>query len=242
MKLIKLDKQNHFSGPFTGYCSPWSIDGDAAMKQGVHYQDWLKVTTDLFPAATEIGWSWPESLNHATGVRGYNHIAYGNYDYTAPPTPVEPRQVSALKELRQSFSWEPVPGDSRYNVLTEFYLTKVKGDAGTKCMEVGFFPHYPVETLAFMKKDTQMGQWTDSEGRIWTVSYHPGPASKGPYVTFYPAGDLYDESIDMKAALAFLKAKGVITGAEWVNGLAFGVEPLSGSGQILLNSWNPVLA
>jgi hypothetical protein len=49
--------------------------------------------------------------------------------------------------------------------------------------------------------------------------------------------DVVIGSIDVKATLNFLMAKGVITGAEWFNGIALGVEPVSGSGELRLTKW-----
>ena len=54
---------------------------------------------------------------------------------------------------------------------------------------------------------------------------------------FIPADDVLTGTIDCKAALDFLRAKGQLTGEEWFNGIAFGIEPVTGSGSLRVESW-----
>ncbi len=46
--------------------------------------------------------------------------------------------------------------------------------------------------------------------------------------------DVLSGTVDFKAALDFLLKKGKLTGEEWFNGVAFGVEPIRGSGSLEL--------
>lgn len=232
MRTINRDREWFSKGSFIGYCSPWSDSSDPTVK----FQDWIDFDTDLFPNVTVFGWSWPETVNVKTGVRGYNHIAYGKYDGGVPLVSIPPVTVKNIKRFDQSFSWEPSGDDParRYNTLTEFFLTR----GGVKVLEVGWFLHYPPETLAFLRKDTGVGNFSDQDGRVWTVSYHPGPI---PYVTLYPPTDLLTDAIDMKAVLQWLTAKGIVKGDETVSGCGFGFEPLAGTDRATVNFWNPVL-
>lgn len=239
MKIIKRDREYYSRDSFIGYCQPWSDYTDKTVKAGVNFENHIEIDTDTFPHATGFGWSWPDSLPTATGVRGYNHIAYGNYDSGVPAVPIAPVQVKALRTFRQSFGWEYERDSGRFNLLTECFLTKTKGDAASKIFEVGFFLHAPAETVAFCKGCAHVDSFVDQDGRSWAVTKQGGAV---PFLMFMPTADVMSDAIDMKAALAFLKSKGIITGEEWVNGVGFGVEPLAGSGSIDVQFWSPVLA
>jgi hypothetical protein len=46
-------------------------------------------------------------------------------------------------------------------------------------------------------------------------------------------------SHDFKSYFTFLTGADKLTGSEWFNGAAFGVEPLSGAGTLLISSYTP---
>jgi hypothetical protein len=122
----------------------------------------------------------------------------------------------------------PPLGD--FNVLTEFFLTRE--DAEQKVAEIGFLPRPARSAVEFANSGEQIGIFQDAEKRQWKVAVQGSPA--GPYYMFMPAREVLSATVDFRAALDFLSGKGRLTGDEWFRGLAFGVEPISGSGSLRL--------
>ena len=96
--------------------------------------------------------------------------------------------------------------------------------------EIGFFLHAANSAIPFADAGEQLGNFTDSSDRAWKVGVQTAPA--GPYYMFIPEGDVLTGTVDFKAGLDFLRSKGRLTGEEWFNGLAFGIEPVTGSGSV----------
>ena len=119
------------------------------------------------------------------------------------------------------------------NLLTEFYLRSDPNNSESKLIEVGWFLHAPPATAAFVRGAQQIGRFTDASGKAWQV------ARDEKYVMFLPADaqDVRTGTIDMRAALQWLQEKGVIKGDEWFTGVAIGVEPLRGRGQVQVDRW-----
>lgn len=118
--------------------------------------------------------------------------------------------VKAFKTFRQKRGWDYDQDSGAFNHLTELYLISAKGDAAAKLFEIGFFFHAPEETREFCAGGKEIGVWTDQDGRSWTVSRQTH--SVALFITFLPAGDVLSDMIDFKAALEFLKGKGVFNG------------------------------
>ncbi len=228
--LILADRQFYTKGSFIAYAAPWSTYGGtgAALKHGKDFVDEIAVQPDTFPANSEFTWHWPLRPSKSTGVYGYNALSFGNYDDGTPQTPVAPLQVKAIGALVETFRFEMARPAGDFNVLTEFYLTKKP--AGEKICEIGFFPRPAKSAMEFAAAGEQLGTFTEATGRAWKVAVQKAPA--GAYYMFIPPSEVLSGSIDFKAALEFLRARGRVTGEEWFNGLAFGVEPVAGSGSL----------
>lgn len=228
------DKEFFTKGSFIAYAAPWSTYFGAGkeLKHGVDYSDEIAVRPATFPANVDFSWHWPLTAPKHTGVYGYHALSYGNYDGGTPETPITPKQVKAISVLTTTFRFSIARPIGDFNVLTEFFLAKAPG--GEKVGEIGFFPHAAKTAIPYADAGEQLGDYTDATGRNWKVSKQPAP--HGPYYMFIPAGDVLEGTIDFKAALDFLQAKGKVTGEEWFTGLAFGIEPVMGSGSMHVES------
>jgi hypothetical protein len=232
---VLADKEFYTKGSFIAYAAPWSVDvkGGPALKQGVDYADAIVVRPETFPANVDFSWHWPLAAPKHTGVFGYNQVSFGSYFGGVPEVPIPPRQVKAIGKLSETFSFTTAHPIGDFNVLTEFFLSE-KSSGESKVGEIGFFLRAAKSAIAFADAGEQLGTFTDATGRAWKVAKQPAP--HGPFYMFMPVGDVLAGTIDFKAALEFLRAKNQVSGEEWFSGLAFGIEPVSGSGSVRLKS------
>jgi hypothetical protein len=228
--LILGDREFYSKDSFIAYAAPWSTYSGAgtSLKHGRDFVDEIAVQPETFPVHSEFSWHWPLTPAKHTGVYGYNALSFGNYDGGTPQKPVAPRQVKEIGALVETFGFEMARGVGDFNVLTELYLTKKP--AGEKLCEIGFFPRPAKSAIEFANAGEPLGTFADAGGRAWKVAVQTAPA--GAYYMFIPAAPVLSGAIDFKAALEFLRAKGRVTGEEWFNGLAFGIEPVAGSGSL----------
>ena len=224
------DREFFTKGAFIAYAAPWStyFGAGTALKRGVDYADEIVVRPGSFPADTEISWHWPLVPPKHTGVYGYNALSFGTYDGGTPEVAVTPRQVKEIDALSTTFRYSLAHPIGDFNVLSEFYLTSKP--AGAKVAEIGFFLRPSRSAVTFAADGTQLGPYVDATRRPWKVARQPTP--HGPFYMFLPAAEVPAGSIDCKAALDFLRSKGCVTGEEWFNGIALGIEPVTGSGSM----------
>jgi hypothetical protein len=234
--LIKQDEELYTKGPYIAYAAPWSAKA-TKLVAGKDFVNTIAIHEASFPAQTKLAWHWPLDTSKKTGVRGYNTLSYGNYDGGVPEQAVKPLRVSDIRSGWQQFDWDYdlITGD--FNLLAEFYLTRTPGAAKAKTVEVGFMLHVPDATRAWIGTNPPLATWRDAFGTDWTVTRNQGPGID--YMIFLPASgaDLLKGRLDVKGALAELRRLGVITGDEWLNGVAFGAEPISGSGAVTVTDW-----
>ena len=231
---ILRDREFYTKGSFIAYAAPWStyFGSGKALKHGVDFVDEIAIQPETFPANVEFSWHWPLTPAKATGVYGYNALSFGSYDGGVPQVPIAPRRVKEISTLVETFSFAVARPVGDFNALTEFFLTDKAG--GKNGAEIGFFPRAAKSAVAFANAGEQLGTFTDASGRGWKVGVQTAPA--GAYYMFVPDSEILSGSIDFKAALDFLRAKGRLTGEEWFNGLAFGIEPVTGSGSLRVQS------
>jgi hypothetical protein len=234
--LVRHDEELYTKGRYIAYAAPWSAKS-SKLQPGKDFVDTITIDEATFPAGTKMAWHWPLDRAKKTGVRGYNTLSYGNYDSGLPQQPVKPLQVKAIRSGWQSFAWrtEPVIGD--FNLLAEFYLTRTAGASDAKTVEIGFMLHAPAVTRAWTRAGIPASNWTDAYGVAWEITRNQGPGI--PYIILMPrgGGDLLKGRLDVKGALAELRRLGLVSGDEWLNGTAFGVEPISGSGFVIIDDW-----
>lgn len=232
--IVLGDQKFYSKGSFIAYAAPWSTYSGAgkALKHGVDFLDEITVRPETFPANVEFTWHWPLVAAKESGVYGYNAVSFGSYDGGVPQTPIKPCRVKELGTLVETFRFDSARPVGDFNVLTELFLRK--DPEGEKIAEIGFFLRAAQSAVEFVNAGQQLGTYTDASGRAWKVAVQPAP--HGPYHMFLPEGEVLEGAIDFKAALEFLRGKGRLTGDEWFTGLAFGIEPIMGSGSIRLKN------
>jgi hypothetical protein len=234
--LIKQDEQLYTKGSYIAYAAPWSAK-TSNLSVGKDFVNTIAIREDTFPAQTRLAWHWPLDTPTKTGVRGYDALSYGNYDSGMPEHPVTPVRVRDIRAGWQSFDWhhDLIAGD--FNLLAELYLTRTAGDPNAKVVEIGFILHVPTVTRAWIGQNPPLARWRDTFGTDWSITRNQGPGI--PYITLIPASgaDLYKGRLDVKGAVGELRRLGVIKGDEWLNGVAFGAEPISGSGSVAVTDW-----
>lgn len=231
---ILADREFYTKGNFIAYAAPWSVDaaGGPALKHGMDFADEIAVRQETFPANAEFSWHWPLIPPKHTGVYGYNAVSFGSYHGGMPEVPVPARQVKVIGKLEETFRFDLAQPIGDFNVLTEFFLAET-ADGEHKVAEIGFFLRPAKSALLFADAGEQLGSFKDPLGRAWKVAQQPAPY--GPFYVFIPPGEVLAGTIDFKAALEFLRAKERVTGEEYFTGLAFGVEPVTGSGSLQLH-------
>lgn len=235
------DEKNYYKGPFGAYCSPFYRFYDKAIRRGVDYQDEMVIDESRFPDNTLIRWRWPDDPpKTSTGVYGYMHVYLGDYSGGKPPQPTKPIQIRSIATFHEVIDFTITSGDGDgFDVLNEFFLTSEAGNHEKRLFEIGFILHTNTRTIGFVGQNRAIGTWQDGEGRAWSAVITSGAV---PYVVFTSV-DQNDikGALDVKDALAFLVEQDVLTGEEWINGVAVGVEPHFGRGELRLDQWTIVL-
>ena len=243
--VVKTDRQWTSEGPHMAFASPWCLNYDKTLVEGRDYSDTITYQTGDLSTATnvQLSWRWPLVPSPKCGVRGYNHVAWGNYDSGAVRSPVAPRQVSSIADFTLAYEVEDAGGytvgTQGYNGLGEFYLTTKPGDANTKAIEIGWYWNAPLTTRAWAATGKQLGTFKDRYRQSWKVSANVGGAA-GLFVTFTPdnaSGRRVKGTFDGKGALDFLIAAGVVKQEWWLNGAAIGVEPVKGMGTAVVRKF-----
>jgi hypothetical protein len=229
--------------PFTkhsyfAYAQPWGGEANFLLKYWAPHADSLRLDLKRFPNNTQIHWRWiPIKAGFGPGVWGYDGVMYGNYDGGIPERPVKPVQVRNLQELHQSFAWTLSNTFGAGNVLTEFYLRSNPADNEAKTLEIGWLLHMPASSRRFFERAEQVGVWVDPQGRRWMVRIE----DKFLMIAPEKIEDVRSGTIDMLAALRWLQARNRISGDEWVSGVGFGVEPVSGFGKLTIDRWSIIM-
>jgi hypothetical protein len=230
--LVLGDAVNHFQGPYVAYAGDWSVRmGGVRLRHGVDYADSIVVEPATFPAGTEIRWSWPMATP-PKGVYGYMHVAYGYYAGGVPHEPIPSRRIKDIAALKTVYRVAASQTSGGYNVLSETFLTSASGDFKTKLKEIGFLTEISRTGREFFGYSRALGQWRDPSGVTWSV------AEAGGYYMFVPAdGELEAGTLHYDEAFRWLTSRGELTGEEWFNGLAIGIEPVAGSGTARIEDW-----
>ncbi|HEY0315229.1 MAG TPA: hypothetical protein VGC28_03075 [Sphingomonas sp.] len=230
---IRLEDQRFYTkGSYSAYAAPWSIFFDKSLRRGDDYLDSIVVDPAAFPRNTGIEWRWPFHHPKQKGVWGYLEVSYGNYDGGIPAEPVQPRQALDIAALSEHVAWSGGGIATSFNLLNEFYLTREAGKPDDKVIEVGLLLHPHDRQDWEIVTGRPIGRYVEPGGRAWRV------VMNGTYCMFVPDEDVHEATIDLKAMIDFLITSGVITGSEWFNGVAVGVEPVWGRGAVNLSEWS----
>lgn len=227
--------QSYFvASPYQAYTGMWGVF--VTLDSGLISSSDMLIYTATFPANTTINWSVvPDS--RWGGVSGYLTVSYGNYDGSAGV--ITPKQAKNIVTLQPNVNWT-FPSGNASGLLCECWLTTTSHASGSltdQVFEIGFLPRCSTASQTFAAGLTAVGtgSFTDINGVVWNVGNAGGTppyivATRPSYVDFVGA-------LDFKSYFTFLTTSGVITGNEYFNGLAFGVEPYTGTGSLTINSF-----
>lgn len=225
--VILDDNQAYTKGSFTAFMAPFN---KGKLKAGTDYTERFELDPVRFPGNSFVSWHWPAA--RADGpIRGFIAVDYGDYENTTPEAPIQSAKVDDIDRLSCDYQLS-LDGDvSSFDVIIDFYLTSIRAtadddfDKSTK-FEVEIFLHTPDYAKSYADSVPPVGTFISKSGVVWNVSRDP-TAPHGPDILFYPSdqADIPTGNIDIKAMLSWLKSQNVITGREYFNGLALGVEP-----------------
>lgn len=235
MSSVVIGEQTNWTaGSYTAYNSPW---GAGSLVQGKDYSDTTSITSGTLTSGVSINWSWPE-IPAPSGVYNFDQIAFGDYFNTIPQTPVAPSQVESIINLSESFDFSIGGETSNFDVITDMFLTGSAGDNSTNKYEIEIFHHTPQYSSDWVNSLTQVGTFAGS-GHTWKVAIGSG-GSAAPDVVFMPTdtNDVLSGTLNVKDMLSYLIQKNVISGTDYFNGLAAGVEVHQGSGSLTSNSFS----
>jgi len=228
-------RQTFTRGPYYAYVAPWGGESSILTRAWSGRADSMAIDLHAYPDNTRVNWRWPPfSPRNGLGVWGYDHIGYGFYDGGQPEQPVPARRVGEIRKLDAQYRWDGDFGWGEATVLLEFYLRSNPKDSEAKVIEIGWLLHVPEKTRRFLESGREIGTYRDRKGQEWRV------VLKDKYCTFSLANgaDSHSGTVDVPAALAWLKGKGLVRDDLWLTGLAMGAEPVSGAGNVEIARWH----
>lgn len=238
--------QSHASGVYQVFTSMWARFIPA--NNLFTYTCDMQVFPAVFPNATRISWNILTRDPDWGGVEGYLFVSYGNYDDSAGT--ITPRQTKNITTLTLDVDWT-FTGAAASGLLSECWLTSASHATGansagntpdTVC-EVGFLPKCSPGSQSFAASLPSVGSFTDRFGETWNVGQSVSGDGVAPYFVAARSGYVdHHGPLDFKAYFALLQTAGKITGNEWFNGAAFGVEPYSGAGSLTVDKFTPTYA
>ncbi len=231
--LIELaDKQGYTKGPFTAFMIPYNR---GKLRPGKDYTESFTLNPATFPAGSVISWDWPAAHENAQ-VRGFLAIDYGDYYNTVPEAPIRSSRVKDIKTLLCDVNLSTGGTGSGFNIIINFFLTSTL-DSNSILYEIEVFLHTPNYAKAYVDGVPSLGTFTSKSGRVWRVCKDPF-AVHGPDILFYPVdqADMLVGTVDLREMLSWIEDRKVITGNEFFNGLAVGIEPQQLSGTVIVNA------
>ncbi|MBJ7336724.1 hypothetical protein [Mycolicibacterium sp.] len=234
--------KSYLQNPYEVYLDMWglNIPNRESLKSNVDMLVW----PSEFPNNTKIRWDVtpdPDGL----GVNGYLQLAYGNYDDNAFAIPGGPKQIKNITAMAIDADW--VYAGDPAGMLSETWLTSTShalgGNSAGSLAEVGFASKVPASDLDWVNGLPTVGTFSDSKGVTWTVKVKESNQQGSPYYYAYRDG-LVDHhgTLDFKSYFTFLVGAGKLTGNEYFNGVAYGVEPSSGAASLTITRFTPTYA
>lgn len=234
-RIINGNFQGYAKGQYAAWTGMWGHY--LAQNDTLQATSSMRVQPAYFPAATRFTWDVTPDPDW-TGVNGFLHVSYGNYDDS--PGTITPRQVQSITDLTVDIDWT-FTGDNGSGLLAECWLSPVATPSGSpgRLHEIGFFPKTSPTAAAWLSglPAVGAGSFVDSNGVTWNVR-----AENTYYVAYPPGYGEFRGVLPFDDYLAFLLAAGKIGATEWFNGLAFGVEPHHGAGSLTIDRFTPTYA
>ena len=234
--VIPGNFQSYAAGPYGAYTGMWGLylpqNDDLSAKSS------MRVVPARFPRNTLFSWDVTPDPDW-DGVNGYLHLSYGNYDDSRGT--ITPRRVNDITDLTVNIDWT-YTGDPASGLLSECWLTPVSTPSGKidKLYEVAFFPKVSGHASTYLASLPLVGtgSFTDSSGVDWNVREGASDSGKPYYIAYRPGYAEFRGALPYNNLFSFLVGAGKITGNEWFNGVAFGVEPYRGSASLAVGDFN----
>ncbi|MGY3278109.1 SGNH/GDSL hydrolase family protein [Bradyrhizobium sp. S3.7.6] len=213
------------------------------------------VNKGSFPNGTKFNWSWPAGADDT--VKSWNAIDYGNYldGAGAVPVAIAASKISAITALKSTHSGVyTASADSGNFALDWFLFSDTSGTTAKMVAEFEVYYHTPNATKTFIDGLTNLGTYTSvaidgTPSIAWKVARQSANFFGVPYYLAYPVDQSDKPAItfDAKAFMAWLSAANpttgqtYLTGNEYFTGYALGIEPLKGTGSLVVD-WSNTYA
>jgi hypothetical protein len=232
------DYAEYFSGPYSANNSVW---GNSGLVNGVGYTQSITLNPETFPNNTTLSWSWP-STPAPGGVYAYPEIIYGSTPYQPNDGP-GPTQLANFAGLSTSYSITLSSGNpNQYNAIFDLWFTsQPNGGHDTRKFELEIVAHAdwtpPASNLAYTLTDSTL-----TNAGVYIIPGYTGDGDTWTNITVLPQSDMLSGTISISDIIKSLIWNGVVTGQEYLSGVAFGAEPTEGSGTLTINNlsyqWN----
>lgn len=232
------NSQSYASGIYSAFLGMFGVFIPSNESMTFTCDMWISPT---FPAATTIDWSVTPDPDYA-GINGYLHVDWGNFDDS--PRSITPKQLKNITALSLNVDWA-FAGSNPTGLLCECWPSTTSHASGPvtsvdPVAEVGFFPKCSPGSQSFAAGLTPVGtgSFTDVNSVTWNVGQGVSGVGGIPYYVATRVSYVdHHGALDFKSYFAFLQSSGKLSGNEWLNGVGFGPEPLSGAGSVTINTF-----
>jgi hypothetical protein len=226
---VLSDNQFYTADAFGAYSSPW---GAGSLVEGTNFVDKIDLLPASFPNTTVISWNWPATP--CQSVCGFLQLSYGDYDDTKPNIPIPSQQVQLIDKLVVEHDISFSGGASGFDAIYDAFLTSTP--QGSESFELEIFLHTPTYSASYVNSATQLGTLKD-DGQVWRVAVTQSTPAD---ILLMPVNelDIVHARINFKKIFSYLISKHVLTGEEYFNGFAIGIEPRQGKGTMRVHSFN----
>lgn len=233
--------KSYLQDPYQVYLDMWGLN-----KPGTSLQSNvdMQVSPSEFPNDTTLRWDVSPDPRWR-GVNGYLMLAYGNYSDNAFAIPGGPKSINNVTAMTIDADWV-YEGDPSTSMLSETLLTRTEhalGDnASGSLAEVGFASKVSASTKNWANGLPTVGTFTDPDGVAWTVKERTDLQGASYYWAYREGPVDHHGKLYFKSYFTFLVGVGKLTGDEFFNGVAYGVEPVDGAASLTINRFTATYA
>jgi len=219
--------------PFWAYDNPWN---KGSLVRGTDYTETITCYADSFPGSTAISWNWPNTAP-SLNVYSFAAVCYGQYGVTLPVTNITPSQINSINTLSLTHDVSLGGSTAQYGVIYSGALTSA-ANGGTNVAQFDLHLHAPSYVQSTLNALTPKYTFSDSQGTNWYIMDSPSDSPHKIVFIRQDMADLLSYTVDLRALLLQAKTRGLLTGAEYFNGLALGATPRTLSGTLTLNTFS----
>jgi hypothetical protein len=225
---IKLtDGQIYQYGSYTDYIAAYNKGG---LVEGADYSESISLSKLDDPNQVTMSWDWPTETTPS--IRSFLAVDYGNYDNTAAATPIASSKISDIAKLTDKISLSLSGDTAGFNVIDDLFLTNAAGGNSAHADEVELFLHASTAAAQWIASAKTIGEVKIS-GVTWEVAVTTNGCGIPDYLIAPANGqDVTSGTIDLKAMLNYLVSNAGLSSGLYFNGMALGVETLSGDGSL----------